>query len=438
MKKTAWYIVLFANWALIAFFWWRGSGSLLADGMPFILISLGRLAGLAAAYMILQQFFFMGRTPWLERVFGLDTLSRLHHKNGQWGFLLLLFHPFLLVFGYAAATAVPLADQLKKFLFDTPYVGWAAIGLALFIVVVATSISIVRNKYRYESWYFVHLAAYAAVFAAYFHQVTIGEDILASRLFYGYWIFLYAFVGLNHVVFRFVRPICNFFQHRFFVSAVERENYNTVSIRIKGNKIDKFNVCPGQFMIVRFLTKGLWLEAHPFSLSRAPDGRELRITVKELGDFTRRIGAVPVGTKVFIDGPYGVFTELFAMSQKILLIAGGIGITPIRSLAEDMGRHGKDVVVLYSNKTENDIVFKEELNSISGPNVRVTHVLSDEPAYSGETGRIDKEKIARLVPDVAKRDIYLCGPVPMMDALAAALRELSVPGSRIHFEKFSL
>lgn len=93
-----------------------------------------------------------------------------------------------------------------------------------------------------------------------------------------------------------------------------------------------------------------------------PTGEELRITVKEVGDFTRRVGLLPLGTRIIIDGPYGVFTEWFSVSSKVLFIAGGIGITPIRSLMEQMLRNKKDAILLYANKTRRDIVFKDELS----------------------------------------------------------------------------
>ncbi len=438
-KKTAWHIVFWFNWLIIFYFWWQGSGDLVSAGLPSLTIAAGRLAGLSAAYMILLQFFFMGRTPWLERVFGLDVLSRLHHRNGRRGIVLLLFHPVLLILGYRSLAGVSLIEQTKTFLFGYEYVLWAAIGLGLFLIVVGTSIYIVRNRIRYESWYFVHLLAYLAVFLSFFHQINVGTDLVLSKVFYGYWLFLYAAVFTNHAIFRFARPVYNYFRHKFYVSRVVRENYNTVSVYIRGRDLDRFNIHPGQFMILRFFTQGLWWQAHPFSLSFVPNGQELRVTIKELGDFTKQVANIKSGTKLLIDGPYGVFTELFSVSPKVLLIAGGIGITPIRGLTEQMAKHRKDIILLYSNKTRQDIVFQQELDEVAKTyGVKITHILSDDPDYAGEHGYLDKEKFQRLVPDLSDREVFLCGPPPMMAALIKSLGELGIPESQVHYEKFAL
>lgn len=412
----------------------------MSQGLPSVLIALGRLAGLTAAYMVLQQFFFMGRMPWLERVFGLDKLSRMHRDNGKRGLFFLLLHPVLLLGGYALAGKVGLWVQLKSFIFEYEHVLWASLGLGLFIIIAGTSIFLsVRKRFRYETWYIVHLLAYLAVFASFWHQTAIGTDILLSRVFYGYWVGLYAVVFTSHLVFRFARPVYNYFRHRFQVSRIERETHNTVSVYIRGRDLASFPIHPGQFMILRFLTEKLWWQAHPFSLSMMPDGKELRVTIKSVGDFTSQVPSVPLGTSVMIDGPYGVFTELFSVSPKVLFIAGGIGITPIRSLMEAMVRHKKDVMLLYANKTAQDIVFKKELETIASEHGgAVTHIISHDSAYPGEKGYLDKEKISRLVPDLSLREVYLCGPVPMMNTVRKMLADLGVATHMIHYEEFSL
>lgn len=440
LARKVWQIILWANWAIIFFFWFRGSGSLLSQGLASILIASGRLAGLTAAYMVLQQFFFMGRMPWLERVFGLDKLSRMHHDNGKRGLFFLLLHPILLLVGYSLVGNVGLWAQLKSFMFQYEHVLWATLGLDLFIIVAGTSIFLsVRKRFRYEMWYFVHLLAYLAVFASFWHQTAVGTDILVSRVFYGYWVGLYTVVFTSHLIFRFARPVYNYLRHGFRISRVERETHNTVSVYIKGKDLAEFPIHAGQFMILRFLTDRLWWQAHPFSLSMMPDGNELRVTIKSVGDFTSQIPAIPVGTGVMIDGPYGVFTELFSVSPKVLFIAGGIGITPIRSLMEAMARHKKDVALLYANRTEKDIVFRKELDTIASEHGGVvTHVISHDPAYQGEKGYLDKEKISRLVPDLSSREVYLCGPVAMMKIVRTMLADLGVAPRMIHYEEFSL
>jgi len=437
-KKSIWHILLWGNWTVILFYWLQGSGALLTKDIYSIAVALGRFAGLAAAMAVLTQFFFMGRMPFLERVFGLDKLSRIHHRNGNIAFFLILFHPLLLVVGYSSFTGFSWQAQFWAMISSTWQMAFAGVAFALFLFVVIASLTIVMKRLRYELWYFIHLAVYLAIFGSFWHQL-FGTDLVANKIFYGYWIALYAVVLGSHLVFRFVMPLVRFARHKFRVSRVVREGPRAVSIYISGEALQKFPIVPGQFMILRFLTKSRWWQAHPFSLSRPFDGKKLRITVRELGDFTGGLKDIPVGTRVMIDGPYGVFTDFFSTSSRILMIAGGIGITPIRSLMEEMLQKGKQVTLLYANRTVEDAVFTDELNALASHyHANIVHIISDDPLYAGEKGRVDAEKIARLVPDAASREIYLCGPPPMMDAIIHTLAGIGVPRNRIHFEKFSL
>lgn len=439
-KKLLWLGFLALHLGIIGFYWWQGSGSLFGMGLDNVMIALGRLTGLLAGLTVLLQFAFMSRFPWLERAFGLEKLSKVHKANGKLTLLFILAHPILLTLGYAGVSGMDVWTQYWIFVNDYEHVWLSVIAMWLFVMVVATSIYFVRTRVKFESWYFVHLIVYVAFFLSYFHQGAVGTNLLMSKLFATYWVALYGAVFGLHVLFRFGAPVYNFFRHDFTVDKVARETDNAVSIYIKGRALNKFRVDPGQFMIFRFLSRGFWWQAHPFSLSMLPDGKHLRITVKEVGDFTKELHTLKQGTKVLVEGPYGVFTDFFGMAPKVLLIAGGIGITPIRSLSQQFSASGKHVELLYANKTRNDIVFYDELNSLSANSemLKVTHVLSQDETFEGEKGRIDAERIGRLVPDVAEREVYVCGPIPMIEAVVSAVKTLGVPGARIHFEKFEL
>src|SRR5262249_41744769 len=159
----------------------------------------------------------------------------------------------------------------------------------------------------------------------------------------------------------------------------------------------------GQFLSVRFLNKSMWWEAHPFSISGIFDN-SLRISPKNVGDFTSKLGSLKKGTKILIEGPFGSFTQNLSTTNKILFIAGGIGITPIRSLIESFGKSNKQMVLLYSNKTEREIVFKNELQNLAKKtNLKIIYVISEDEKFKGEKGRIDKEKLERLVKDIKER-----------------------------------
>ena len=439
MSKAFFYPIALAALGPVVYFWWSNSGSLLTSDPAHMFLALGRLSGLLAAFFVLLQFLLMGRAIWLERTFGLDKLSRVHHLNGFFAFILILTHPFLIVLANSMITGNSVVRQFINTITATQQLVMAFIALIIYIATVSFSLYIVRKRLKYETWFFVHLFNYVAVALVFWHQVDSGEDFLASKMFVYYWYFLYAFVFSNLIIFRIFRPVYLYTKHKFVVEKLERETHDSTSVYITGNNINEFKVLPGQFMIFKFLAKGFWWQSHPFSLSKPLDGKQIRITVKSVGDFTSKITMLSPGTPVIIDGPYGIFTEKVNKMDQILLIAGGIGITPIRSLVEQLAAQHKDIVLISANKAGKDIVFKNELDELGTRfGFSIYYVLSQEQNDRYLYGQVDKEKISQLVKDVIERDVYLCGPIPMMESVRKSLEELGVPAVNIHFEKFSL
>ncbi len=404
------------------------------------LLSTGRLAALMAVCGLLLQLMLIGRLKWVEPVFGHDRLTRVHHSNALLVVALLITHPILVTAGHAMQDHVSLWAQVREFLRHWDDVPLALAGWLTLMTAVALSVALVRQHLRYERWHSTHLLLYAAIGLALLHQFRVGADLTAHRVFATWWVGLYVFAGTNLLLFRFGGPLRNYARWRFRVDHLERETADVESVYISGRDLSRFPIRAGQFMIVRFLAKGFWREGHPFSLSCLPNGRWLRLSIKNVGDFTAKIPLLQAGTPVVVSGPYGVFTARQCHQQKVLMIAAGIGITPIRSLAEDLLKSGHLITLLYGNRTRDGIVFREELEALQTTTdaLRVVHVLSHDPTWPGEIGRIDAEKIQRLAPDARDREIYLCGPPPMMTATAAALRALGVPRHQIHYERFSL
>ncbi len=438
MKKYLIYALFFLSYATILFFWWSSSGVLLGRGLSNVSIALGRLAGLSAAYFILLQFVFIGRSVWIEQTFGLDKLTRIHHWNGLLSISFILAHPTLIIFGYAIGNNISFLRQFSELVFNNQYLLQAFIALLLFCTIVGVSLYIVRKRLKYESWYTVHLFTYLAILLAWGHQLTFGEDFLHSPAFVYYWYALYIFAFGNLLYSRFMKPLLLYSRHQFFISRTIKETADATSIYISGKNMEHFHIKPGQFMIFRFLTKKFIWQAHPFSLSYVVKNNEIRITVKKRGDFTEAIQSIKAGTKVFIDGPYGIFTRKSARRKKFLFIAGGIGITPIRALFEEAGLRGEDAVLLYNNRAQKDVIFKEELEVLSGTHHSVHYVMSEDPDWKGISGKITMPLIETLVKDFKEREIYLCGPGKMMTSLRDALREKEVAPLNIHFELFSL
>jgi len=335
--------LLLGNAALIVWLWVHG-GNLTDKSTGDMLTSVARLTGLLSAYLALVQVLLLARIPALERLVGFDRLSVWHRWNGHACIDLVLAHVVFSVWGYALLDRFSIPKEISTMLGGGIYPGMitATVGTVLLLGVVASSIVIVRRRLRYEWWHAVHLTAYAGIALAWFHQIPTGNELVLDRVAADYWKSLYVATIMFLVVFRLLVPLGASFRHRLRVADVVEEAPGVVSLRIEGRRLDRLSARAGQFFIWRFLAGGRWWTAHPFSLSRAPDGRSLRITVKALGDHSARVGDIPVGTRVVAEGPFGVFTEAARRREKVLLIAGGIGITPIRDLRPDGGDGRRD------------------------------------------------------------------------------------------------
>jgi predicted ferric reductase len=427
------------NAIVILAFWWSSSGFEITRTPSDAFNGLGRVTGLLGTYLVLWQLLFMARLPWLERAFGLERMALLHKWNGYLVIALLIAHAVFQTLGYQLGDGKDVAGQLADFI--TSYDGLLAaiVSLGLFIVVVVASVTIAARHLAYETWYFIHLYAYLAVVLAFSHQLATGVDFAGNPAFVWYWCFLYGAVGASIVLYRVVGPLATYRRHRFRVQAVEREARGVFSVYISGRDLHQFEAEAGQFAIWRFLDRTRWWQAHPFSISAVPDGRRLRITVKNIGDFTSGVHTLKPGTPILVDGPFGKFTERPA-NRKVLLIAGGIGITPIRPLAEEMAADGFDVRVLYRAHSEGHLVFKKEMDALSANlGVRVDYLVTQAgSSRSSREAWFSPANLNRLIPDIADRVVYVCGPTGMMAAVRRSLDTLGVPSDQVRTEAFRL
>jgi predicted ferric reductase len=294
---------------------------------------------------------------------------------------------------------------------------------------VGTSVVVVRRRIGYRTWHALHVCAYVAIALAFSHQLATGQEFQRQPVARAYWWALYGVTVGVLVAFRVVLPVARSLRHRLRVERVVQEAPGVVSIEISGRDLERLRALPGQSLRWRFLARGHWMEAHPFSLSAAPDGRRLRITVKELGDYTARMTTIQPGTRVIVEGPYGGLTSAARRRSRAALIAGGVGITPLRALLEDMPG---EVVVIYRAGREDDLLFRGELDELSRrPGVHVHYVLGDQ----GD-GVLSPDHLRELVPDIVERDVYVCGPVSMTEATRASLRDAGVLSRQIVSEAF--
>jgi predicted ferric reductase len=433
---TAMWAIVLGNAAAIVLLWIHG-GNLHAKTTGDGLTSAARLTGLVSAYLALMQVLLLARIPALERAVGFDRLSAWHRWNGHACLDLVLAHVVLSVYGYALMDRFSLGHEISTMLGGGIYPGMitATVGTALLIAVVASSIVIARRRLPYEAWYAVHLTAYASIALAWFHQIPTGNELVLDRVAADYWRALYLATLGALIVFRMAVPVANAFRYRLRVADVVSERPGVVSLHITGRSLERLNARAGQFFLWRFLGRGRWWASHPFSLSASPDGRSLRVTVKALGDFSHRLGEIKPGTRVLAEGPFGTFTADAQRQQKVLLIAGGIGITPIRALMEDLGAGS---VVVYRVVHEDDVVFRRELDAIADARgVTLHYVVGDHRTEEGRN-HLSPAHLRELVSDIAERDVYVCGPPALTDVLEANVRASGVSKRFIHAERFAL
>jgi predicted ferric reductase len=345
-------------------------------------------------------------------------------------------HVVLSVWGYALMDKLPIPKEISTMIWGGVYPGMitATVGTAMLLGVVATSLVIVRRRLSYEWWYVVHLLAYAGIALAWFHQIPTGNELVLDQAAANYWRSLYIATIIVLVVFRVLVPLVSALRYRLRVAEVIAEGPGVVSLRITGRNLDRLRARAGQFFLWRFLDGKRWRTAHPFSLSAAPDGRSLRITVKALGDHTARFAELRPGTRVFAEGPFGVFTDRARRREKAVLIAGGIGITPVRALLETMPG---DVVVLYRAIAETDVIFREELDGIAAARGATVHYVIGDHRGDG-ADLLSPAHLKELVPDIEERDVFLCGPPAMTEVLEQNVRGARVPRRHIHTERFAL
>lgn len=437
MKKFLIYCLFLANIAVVSYFWWQSSGSLINSGSgASIGVAISRLAGLIATQLALTQLILIGRIKWVESVFGLDKLSRVHKWNGYTILGLVVLHVFIQLQTFASLNEISILEQLFAYIkVDDDFLK-AVLAFCILIGTVFLSVTIVRKQLKYEWWYWVHLFNYFTFILFVSHQLKFGSSI-QDPFFQYYWIATYVFTALHIAWFRFGKPTLNLLTQDFTVSRVE-DLGSATSVYISGKNLENFKRSSGQFMIFRFLQKGFWYEAHPFSLSWGANNSQIRFTAKKLGDFTHKLPLLQTGTKVLIDGPHGVFTSQKITKNKVVLIAGGIGITPLRSLTEELAGT-MDLTLLYSARTKADAVLLNELKEIQAKKpFKLTEIYADERIAGAEYGRLDKDMLARLVPDVTERDVFLCGPPPMMMAIRTILKQLKLPNKQLHWERFAL
>jgi predicted ferric reductase len=428
--------VFASNAALIAALWVR-HGHLDDTSSPgSILMAVGQLCALIGTYLALVGIVFVARIPYLEHMLG-DGLARLHRILGMSAITLIAAHIAFTVGGYALADSVGLSDEFVSEVVTYPYMLAALVGFGLFLVVGLSSVKFIRSRLSYETWSGLHLYAYLAILLAFGHQLAVGSDFSIHFLSRFYWVAMFVAVFAAAILFRVIAPIAVLMRHRFRVDRVVVETSDVVSIYIAGRRLERLNARAGQYFRLRLVARNEWWRSHPFSVSAMPDGDSLRFTVKALGDFSERLQSLRPGTRVLLEGPYGALTSTMRTTENVALIGAGIGVTPLRALFEELAG-AVDVRLIYRASRPQDIVFWDELNQIQRrPRAYLTFLIGRRGSPGLRRDPLSAASLKILVPDIQTRDIFVCGPTRMMEAVERSLRELGVPRWRVHTERFA-
>ncbi|MBJ7470949.1 MAG: ferredoxin reductase family protein [Solirubrobacteraceae bacterium] len=408
----------------------ESAGSLSAAGG--LATAAGRLTGLVAAYAMVVVVVLVARFPPLERAIGQDRLVRWHRKLGPYPLFLLAAHGILITVGYAQAAGDGVLHQFGQLLWTYPGVLAATVGGAFLILAGVTSYKRARRRMAYETWWTVHLYTYLALFLSFSHQVDTGASFVGHPANTFWWTALWIGTLALVVICRVGLPVWRSLRHQVRVVAVEPAGPGAVSVILGGRRLDRLPVAGGQFLQWRFLRRGMWWQAHPYSLSETPDAGRLRITVKDLGDHSRAVSRLRPGTRVAIEGPYGAFTADARERDRVLLVAAGVGSAPILSVLGDLPEH-VDVTVVLRGHSPQDLLLRDEIVA----EVRRRGGHTHEVVGPRERVRLTAESFRRAVPDIAERDVYLCGPEGFMDGVRAAVLNAGVAPARIHFESFA-
>jgi ferredoxin-NADP reductase len=340
----------------------------------------------------------------------------------------------MITIGYAGQFQEQLISEFWSILTTFSWM-WAALAGFIFMITAGvTSYKKARAKLSYETWWLIHISTYAAIALSFMHQILNGPMFIGHPLNLGFWIFLYSGMVFSIVYWRFGIPIYRSLHHGLRVDRVVVEGPGIISVIMRGRNLQTLAAQGGQFFGWRFMAKGHALISHPYSLSAAPTAHYMRITVKDLGDHSRSVADLKPGTRVFMEGPYGAFTAGRASRKHVVLIGGGVGITPVRALMEEFrGSVQLDVIVRASSAK--DVVLQKEMDYLAAQSegsVRVHYLVGSRKIHP-----MNAKSLEALVPRFADSDIYICGPAPLVDAVREAAENLGVPKNRFHDEAFA-
>ena len=407
--------------------WYRhGNFTLMLSGKGGALQALGAISGLVMQLALLLTVFFSSRWIYIEKVLGLDHMLVYHRVAGETAGIAMIFHIALETLNVKVTASW--WTTIKTLTSTTPYMAMATVGSIFLLIISISSLRWVRRKLTYETWYFLHLLVYASLVLSFYHEIKLGIDFSFDAIARNTWL------ALNLSVFGFAisSRYQNLLKNIFF--PIKVKEINLINKGIMEVKIDcrGLKKGAGQFMILRFMTKELWWQPHPFSISAIKED-SISFTIKNLGQGTEALGNLHPGVRVIAEGPYGRINRELLGNKKILLIAGGVGVSPIRSLLESLNSSNEPILLYRASERESAPHLDELTQKAFERHGRLVPLIGKRESFTVDP--FSSKGLQSLVPDLKEREVVLCGPEFMIDKAIISLLRSGVNLDNIHHER---
>jgi len=406
--------------AVVTLAWWWRTTSAIPDGAQAV-VEAGRLTGLAAGVAVVGLVVLSARIGPLDKAIGAERLYAWHAWCGRYAITLVVAHLVLITAGYALRAGDRLGATILTFLAD-PGIVLGLIAAVAMVAVGVVSAIVVRPRLPYEAWQAIHLATYAAILLGVIHAVVQGAQFAGARVATGLWVTVTVVPVAILLVNRLVRPLIMNARCRFTVAAVHPEAPGVYSVVIAGRGLERVRAQAGQFVRVHAAVRGLRFASNPYSLS-APPGATWRITVAVVGNQSRRLVGLPVGTRLWLEGPYGGLI-LDKGDRPVLLVGGGTGVAPVRALAEAAlaTRPRVPVVVVQRYHDADAGLYTREWADLTARASGRLAVYQLAGPRTKPGNAVSPALVTAVAPWVAQADVYACGSAGLTGAVRDALR----------------
>jgi len=400
-------------------------------------VELSVALGFVGLTQIGLQFVLIARFRQLTAPYGMDVVLQYHKKIAVVAVGLILAHPLLLLIEHPARIA----------LFNPIGGTWASrlglLSLAALLVLTVTSLWREQLGLNYERWRVAHAVLGVVALAAAQGHVSMAGLYINTPWKQAFWIVSSLLLVSLVAYLRFVKPV-QMQKRPWRVAGVHDEGGDTHTLIVEPEGHDGMAFEPGQFAWIKVADSPYSVDEHPYSFASSAEQQDrISFGIKALGDFSNSIPYVEEGARVYIDGPHGAFSIDRYQSAGYVFVAGGIGVTPIMSFLHTMEdrKDPRPILFVYSSVEEDDLAYRDEIERLKGElDLTVIYVLEEPPEdWEGEEGRVTKELLEKHLPEERiRREYFLCGPPPMLEAVEEALTDLGIPMAHVHHEKFDL